>query len=78
MPRWIRSVCAAIGAVALMNFAAGAARAADEPTTMPKEGSITVLSPREFQVVQRESKDAGHVVVSGPSTATGCPARADA
>jgi hypothetical protein len=65
MSRWIRSVCAAIGAVALMNFSAGGARAADEPATMPKNGPITVLSPRELQVVQRETKGSGHVVVSG-------------
>jgi hypothetical protein len=65
MSRWIRSLCAAIGAVALMNFSAPCVRAADEPKTMPKDGPIIVLSPRELQVVQRETKSSGHVVVSG-------------
>jgi hypothetical protein len=65
MSRLIRSLCAAIGAVALMNFSAAGTRAADDPSTMPNDGPITVLSPRELQVVQRETKFAGHVVVSG-------------
>jgi hypothetical protein len=68
MSRLLKYVGVAIGTVSLLGFSSRIAVAADEPTPMSKDGPITVLSPRELQVVQRETKSVGHVVVSGRVT----------
>jgi hypothetical protein len=65
MSRWLKYVGLAIGAMGLLNYSARGVFGADAPATQPQEGPITVLSPRELQVVQRQTKSAGHVVVSG-------------
>lgn len=61
MSRWCNRVGLALGGLVLLGLGSSRAAAQQEQP----EGDLTVLSPKQLQVVQRETAASGDVIVSG-------------
>src|SRR5689334_18087268 len=65
MLRWSTYVGVTVGVIGLMSLCNADAAEADKPATAAADAAIRLLSPKQLEVVQRETKSSGRVIVTG-------------